>query len=134
MTRETQTTRKAESGRWKFVVGREESALLAAVTQQRLVKTENTILCAVSLYFPVAPTLEHRASVKRSVSLQFLNPKTVDRTPWTRDQPVARPLPTQTQNKRRYTSMPSVAFEPTISAFARVKTVHVLDHAANCVL
>jgi hypothetical protein len=24
--------------------------------------------------FPVAPTLEHRASVKRFVSLQFLNP------------------------------------------------------------
>jgi hypothetical protein len=27
--------------------------------------------------FPVAPTLEHRASVKRFVSHQFLNPKTV---------------------------------------------------------
>jgi hypothetical protein len=39
--------------------------------------------------------LEHRASVKLFVSLQFLNPKTVGRTPWTRDQTVARPLPTQ---------------------------------------
>jgi hypothetical protein len=36
------------------------------------------------------------------VSLQFLNPRTVGRIPWTSDQPVARPLPTQTQNKRRH--------------------------------
>jgi hypothetical protein len=56
--------------------------------------------------FPAAPTLEHRASVKRFVSLQFLNPRTVGRTPWTGDQPVARPVPTLTQNKRRQTSMP----------------------------
>jgi hypothetical protein len=48
--------------------------------------------------FPVAPTLEDRASVKRFVSLQFLNPKTVGRTPWKGDQPVARPLPTQDNN------------------------------------
>jgi hypothetical protein len=38
--------------------------------------------------------LEHRASVKRFVALKFLNPETVGRTPWTGDQPVARPLPT----------------------------------------
>jgi hypothetical protein len=47
--------------------------------------------------FPVAPNLEHRASMKRFVSLQFLNPKTVGRTPWMVDQPVARLLPIQTQ-------------------------------------
>jgi hypothetical protein len=47
----------------------------------------------VTSLFPVAPTLEHRASVKRFVSLQFLNPRTVDRIPWAGDQPVARPLP-----------------------------------------
>jgi hypothetical protein len=29
--------------------------------------------------------------VKRVVSLQFINPNTVGRTPWTGDQPVARP-------------------------------------------
>jgi hypothetical protein len=50
--------------------------------------------------FPVAPTLEHRASVKRFVSLQFLNPKTVGRTAWTEDQPVARPLPIQDNTNR----------------------------------
>jgi hypothetical protein len=57
------------------------------------------------------------------------------RTPWTGDQPVARPLPThttaQTQNKRTQTSMPLVGFEPTIPVFERAKTVHALDSAAT---
>jgi hypothetical protein len=43
-------------------------------------------------FFPVAPALEHRASVKRFVSFQFLIPKPVSRTSWTGDQPIARPL------------------------------------------
>jgi hypothetical protein len=56
--------------------------------------------------------------------LQFRNLiYTVGRTPWTSDQPVARPLPTnrrtQTQNKRTQTSMPSVGLEHTIPAFER---------------
>jgi hypothetical protein len=42
--------------------------------------------------FPVALTLGRTASVKRFVSLQFLNRNTVGRIPWTGDQPVARPL------------------------------------------
>jgi hypothetical protein len=56
-----------------------------------------TITCGTSLLilslFPVAHTLEYRACVKRFVSLQFLNPKTVGRSPWMGDQPVARSLP-----------------------------------------
>jgi hypothetical protein len=57
---------------------------------------------------PVAPIVELRASMQRFVSLQFLNPKTVGTTPSTRDQPVARSLPTQDkrQNRRTQTSMP----------------------------
>jgi hypothetical protein len=59
---------------------------------------------------------------------------TVGRTPWTGDQPIARPLPTnrttQTQNKRTQTSMPRVGYEPTIPMFERMKTVHALDCAA----
>jgi hypothetical protein len=47
--------------------------------------------------FPVAPTWEHRAFVKRFVSPQFLNHRVVGRTACTGDQPVARPLPTQTE-------------------------------------
>jgi hypothetical protein len=38
---------------------------------------------------------------------------------------------TQTQNKRRQTSMPRVGFEPTIPVFERTKTVHALDSAAT---
>jgi hypothetical protein len=77
--------------------------------------------------------LEHRASVKRFVSLQFLNSNTIGRTPWMGYQPVARPLPTQTQNKQRTTSMPWVGLEPTIPAFERANTVHVLDCAATTI-
>jgi hypothetical protein len=55
----------------------------------------------------------------------------VGRSPWMGDHPVTRPLPThrttQTQNKRTQTFMPCVGFEPTIPAFERAKTVHVLD-------
>jgi hypothetical protein len=67
----------------------------------------------------------------------FLILYTVGKSPWTRDQPVARPLPacrtTQTQNKRTQTSMPRVEFEHTISVFEGVKTVHALDRAATAI-
>jgi hypothetical protein len=46
-----------------------------------------------SLLLP--PILEHRVSVKRFVSLEFLNPKAIGRTHLMGDQPVVRPLPTQ---------------------------------------
>jgi hypothetical protein len=59
------------------------------------------------------------------------------RTPWTGDQPVARPLPThrttQTQNKRIQTSMPWVGFELTIPTFKPAKTIHALDRAATLI-
>jgi hypothetical protein len=62
---------------------------------------------------------------------------TVGRTPWTGDQPVARPLPThratQIQNKRTQTSIPRVGFEPMIAVFERAKTVHALDRAATVI-
>jgi hypothetical protein len=44
---------------------------------------------------PVAPTLEHWASMKRLVSFQFLNLKRDGRIPWTGDQSIERPLPTK---------------------------------------
>jgi hypothetical protein len=53
----------------------------------------------------------------------FLILYTAGRTPWRRDQPIARPLckhrTTQTQNKRIQTSMARVGFEPMIPAFER---------------
>jgi hypothetical protein len=48
--------------------------------------------------------------------------------------PVARSLPThratQTQNKRRQTSMPRAGFEPMIPVFERAKTFRSSDRAA----
>jgi hypothetical protein len=55
--------------------------------------------------------------------LSFLILYTVGRTPWTGDQPFARPLPThrttQTRNKRKQTSIPGVEFESTTPVFER---------------
>jgi hypothetical protein len=66
---------------------------------------------------------------------QFLDYFTDGMTPWRSDQLVARPLPkhrtTETQKKRTQTSMLRVGFEPTIPAFERGKTVHVLHRAAG---
>jgi hypothetical protein len=74
------------------------------------------------------------ALVPFSVSWSFY---TICRTPWTGDQPVARPLPAhrtpQTQNKCTHTSMPWVGFESTIPVFERAKTVHALDRAATVI-
>jgi hypothetical protein len=59
--------------------------------------------------------------------------RTFSRTPWTGDQPDAKPLPTQdntTQKKRGHTSMPRAGFEPEIPMFERPKTVLALDRAA----
>jgi hypothetical protein len=60
----------------------------------------------------------------------------VGRTPWTGDQPVARPLPAhrtaQTQNKHTIqTSMPRVGFKPTTAVLEREKRVHALHGAAT---
>jgi hypothetical protein len=67
----------------------------------------------------------------------FLVFYTVGRTPWTEDQPVAKPLSanrtTQTQNKRTETFMPRVGFEPTIPALERAKTVHALHRAPTVI-
>jgi hypothetical protein len=58
----------------------------------------------------------------------FLIIYTGSRTPWTGDQPVARPLSThrttQTQNTYTQTFMLQVGFEPTIPVFERAKIVH----------
>jgi hypothetical protein len=59
--------------------------------------------------------------------IQFRNHFFTDgRTPWTSDQPVARPLPKHRINAYTHqTSMPWVGFEPTIPVFERAKTVHI---------
>jgi hypothetical protein len=65
---------------------------------------------------------------------QILDLYAVYRTPWSGDQPVARPLPTlrttQTQNKGTQTAVLQVGFESTIPDFEREKTVHAVYRAA----
>jgi hypothetical protein len=71
--------------------------------------------------------LEHRASVKRSVWLQFLNLRQSVGLLWWGISPSQGRYLTQTHNKHKQTSMLWVRFEPTILVFKRVKIFHVLS-------
>jgi hypothetical protein len=70
-------------------------------------------------------------------SFQFPDLFTIDRTSWTSDQLVARPLPkcrtvqTQKITYTHQTSTPEVRFEPTITASERAKTIHAFDRSAT---
>jgi hypothetical protein len=95
------------------------------------VKKRVTDSNGVSMY-SCCSQLEHRASVKRFVSLQFLN---LRQTVGLLRRGIC---PTQgrylhKQNKCRQITMPRVGFEPMILAFERTKTFHALDHAANVI-
>jgi hypothetical protein len=87
----------------------------------------------LSIYLSTYSTwshLERRTSVKRFVSLQFLNPRQSVGPLGRGISPTqGRYLPrtTQTQTKRRQTSMPWVEFEPTIPALEGAKIFHSLD-------
>jgi hypothetical protein len=78
-------------------------------------------------------------SLSLSLALQpfgsLLIAYTVGRTPWTGDEPAARPQPAhwtaQTQNKCTQTSMLRVGLELTTPVFDPEKTVHALDRAAT---
>jgi hypothetical protein len=76
--------------------------------------------------------LGHRASVKRFVSLQFLNLRHSVGLHGRVISPSQGHYLTQKQNKHKQTSM-LVVFEPTIPAFERAKTVHALDGAATVI-
>jgi hypothetical protein len=74
------------------------------------------------------------ALVDLGLFFQFLNPYTVGRTPWTVNQPVARPLPTQRTTHRRNTYIhASSGIQPTIPVFERAKRVHTLDRAGTVI-
>jgi hypothetical protein len=104
----------------------------------------NTVMRRPSIRTSIHPSIHpsinlwlYRPFVEPWPLFTFLILFTVGRTLWTRDQPVARPLPThrttQTQNKCTQTSMPLVGFERTIPVFERAKTVCGLDRAATMV-
>jgi hypothetical protein len=90
-----------------------------------------------SIYvYSCCSNVKHGASVKRFVSLQFLNIRqSVGLLGLLISPSQGRYLhrTTQTQNKRRQTSIPWVGFEPTIPGFERAKIVHALDRATTAV-
>jgi hypothetical protein len=93
-------------------------------------------ILSISIYlYSYCSHLEHRASVKRFVSLQFLNPRqSVGLLGWGSAHWKATHYlhrTTQTRNKCRQTSMPWMGFEPTIPVFGQAKTVQALDHVAT---
>jgi hypothetical protein len=96
----------------------------------------NSTLCTetewlVGLVYSCCSHLEHRASVKRFISLHFLDLRhSVGPLSRVISPSQGRYL-TQTQNKHRQTSMPRVGFETTIPAFEQANTVDALDRAAT---
>jgi hypothetical protein len=90
-------------------------------------------LCMSVCLYSCCSHLEHTASMKCFISLQFLNLRqSVGLLGW-----VISPLQgcylTQTQNKHRQTSMPWVGFEPTTSVFEWAKTFDALDCAVTVI-
>jgi hypothetical protein len=134
------------------VVGRRSGVLIVAKEEMFLFVifftcrfTRWSLPCGVT-WLLIAPgeTVHYYLSIYGSTALvgpwplfQFLNLHAVGRTPWTRDQTVARPLhihkTTETQNKRTQTSITREGFEPTIPVFERAKTVQALERAATVI-
>jgi hypothetical protein len=85
------------------------------------------------LVYSCCSHLEHRASVKRFVSLEFLNLRHSVRLLGRVISPSQGRYLTQTQNERKQTSVPRVGFEPMILASERAKTVYALDRAATVI-
>jgi hypothetical protein len=77
--------------------------------------------------------LEHRASVKRFVSFQFFNRRQSVGLRGRGISPSQGRYLTQTRNKRKYTSMPSVGLEPTIPVVERAKPFHASARAATVI-
>jgi hypothetical protein len=93
-------------------------------------------LCMHASIYSCCSHLEHRASVKRFVSLQFLNLRQsvglLGRR-ITPNQGCYLHRTTQTQDKHRQTTTPWVGIEPTIPALDRAKTFHASDRAATVI-
>jgi hypothetical protein len=95
-----------------------------------------SVCLSVCLSISCSSHLEHRASVKRFVSLQFLNfRQSVGLLGRGISPKQSRYLHriTRTQNKRTQTSMPWMGFEPKIPALERAKTVRTFDHSPTLI-
>jgi hypothetical protein len=70
-----------------------------------------------------------------SIFYSFVIIYAVGRTPWAKDQPAARPLPTQdnTNAESTQTSMPRLELELTTPMFKQAKKLHSSDRAATVV-
>jgi hypothetical protein len=84
-------------------------------------------------FYSCCSHLEHRASAKRFVSLQFLNLRQSVGLLGRGINQSQGPYLTQTRNKRKQTSIPWVGFEPRIPVFEWAKTFHALDNAATMI-
>jgi hypothetical protein len=95
-------------------------------------KFDNTNLICLSDCVSVCfSQFENKISVKRFISLKFLNVRqSVELPGWGINMMQGSYLNriTQTQNTCRQTTMSWVALGPTITAFKRVKTFNALDH------
>jgi hypothetical protein len=90
-------------------------------------KTGNQYLIGFGwLVYSCCSHLEHRASVKRSVSLQFLNLRHSVEL-------LGRVISPSQGRYLTQTSIPRVGFKPTIPAFEQAKTVHSLDRTATVI-
>jgi hypothetical protein len=84
-------------------------------------------------FYSCCSHLQHRAYVKRFVSLQFLNLRESAGLLGRGISPPQGCYLTQRLNKSRQISMPRVGFEPMIPVFERARTVHALDGAATLI-
>jgi hypothetical protein len=78
-----------------------------------------SLALSLSLCLSCCSQLQHRASVKRFVSLRCLNPKTIGR--------ISPSQGRYLHTEQKQTSMPQVGVEPAIPVFERAKTFHALD-------
>jgi hypothetical protein len=87
-------------------------------------ESDNSLVSGAEIEYMYVRSIHFFSSISDSTAFcrslasffSFVIQHTFDRTPWTVDQPVARPLPThrttQTQNKCTQVSMPWMGFEP----------------------
>jgi hypothetical protein len=87
----------------------------------------------LSVFIPVVPTwsIGHPWNASFHFSVLILDDRQDSLDEWSAHRKAA--TNTQTQNKRRQTSMPWAGLEPTTPVFERAKTFHALDRAATAI-